>query len=376
MRTLATADLKGKTVFYRADYNVPLAGSKILDDYRITSTFPTLDHLIGLKCKIIIGSHLGRPDGQVKPEFSLRPVAQRLADQYPKRTLRFAHTLDAAEIASAKEQMQPGDILLLENLRFQAGEEGNDPELAALLAGLAEAYVNDSFAADHRAHASIVGIPALIPGYAGYLVEKEVSTLTNVLKNPVHPFVVVMGGAKVSDKIEVIEQLAKTADTLLIGGAMANTFLLAQGVDIGASKAEPDKVELAKQLLETYKEKIVIASDYTKVDKDNTFQFLDIGNGAVSQFEEYLSKAKTIFWNGSLGYTQDPLYAKATIAIATFIGNLKGVTSVVAGGDTVETITSLKMHDRFTFVSTGGGAALELLAGKKLPGIEALKDNT
>ena len=372
MRTLATTDIANKTVFYRADYNVPLSGTKILDDYRIISTFPTLDHLIGAGCKIIIGSHLGRPDGQVRPEFSLRPVAQRLSDQYPKRTVRFAHILDGGEINAAKEQMQPGDILLLENLRFNAGEEANDPELAALLAGLADVYVNDAFAADHRAHASIVGVPKLIPGVAGYLVEKEVLTLSGLLQNPIHPFVVVMGGAKVSDKIEVIEQLAKQADTLLIGGAMANTFLLAQGVDVGASKAEPEKVDLAKRLLEEYPSKIIVAADYTKVEKDGSFQFLDIGEGAVKQFEEYLGKAKTIFWNGSLGYTADPTYARATIAIASYIGSLRGVTSVVAGGDTVETITDLKLHDKFSFVSTGGGAALELLAGKTLPGIEAL----
>lgn len=377
MRTLDQADLKGKTVFYRPDYNVPLKDGQIQDDFRITATFPTLAKLIEAGAKVIIGSHLGRPDGEIKLEFTLKPVAQRLSDQYSSQTTRFAHKLDPEEIKDALLLMKEGDILLLENLRFDPGEEGNSPELAATLASFADLYVNDAFAGDHRAHASIVGIPALIPGYAGLLLEKEVSTLTGLLTTPVHPFIVIMGGAKVSDKIEVIRQLGKVSDKLLIGGAMANTFLLAQGQDIGKSKAEADKVDLAKSLLVELGDKLVIAPDFVKKEADGSFQYLDIGAKSVEEFESVLNLAKTVFWNGSLGYTEDPAYAKATQAIATYIGQLGGVTevtSVVAGGDTVETITDLKLHDKFTFVSTGGGAALELLAGKKLPGVEALEE--
>jgi 3-phosphoglycerate kinase len=374
MKTLAQADLAGKTVFYRPDYNVPLENGVIQDDFRIVSTFPTLEKLIAAGCKIVIGSHVGRPDGQEKSEFSMRPVAQRLADQYQEaHTVRLAHKLDPTEIKAALGSMKAGDILLLENLRYNPGEEANDPEFAKLLASLADIYVNDAFACDHRAHASIVGVPALIPGYAGLLVEKEVSSLGSIVKDPAHPFVVIMGGAKVSDKIEVITALAKVADTLLIGGAMANTFLLAKGEDISKSKAEADKVEMAKGLIASLGEKLVLATDYAKKDVDGGFSYMDIGPKAIEQFQGYLGNAKTIFWNGSLGYAEDPKFAIATQAIAKYIGSLKGVTSVVAGGDTVETISTLKLHDQFTFISTGGGAALEFLAGTELPGIKALE---
>ena len=374
MRTLDQAILAGKTVFYRPDYNVPLDGSRITDDFRIVSTFATLATLMGAGCKIVIGTHLGRPDGEAKPEFTLKPVAQRLADQYPDRTIRFAHKLDAAEIKDALSLMKAGDILLLENLRYDPREEANDPEFAQMLASLADIYVNDAFAGDHRAHASIVGVPTLIPGYAGPLLQKEVNTLSELMTSPTHPFVVIMGGAKVSDKIGVIRQLGKVADRLLIGGAMANTFLLARGEDVGQSKVEPDKVPLALELIAELGDKLVLPVDYVKKEADGSFQYLDIGPKAVEQFEEVLSTAKTVFWNGSLGYAEDPKYAIATQSIATHIGNLEGVHSVVAGGDTIVSISKLNLHDKFTFVSTGGGAALELLAGEVLPGVAVLED--
>ena len=374
MRTLDQADLTAKTVFYRTDYNVPFLEGVIADDFRIVSTFPTLATLRQAGCKVIIGTHLGRPNGEVKAEYTLRPIAQRLADEYLDSTVRFAHKLDAQEISDAISLMKAGDILLLENLRYDPREEANDPEFAKLLASFADIYVNDAFACDHRAHASIVGIPEIITGYAGPLLQKEVTTLSGLLTAPIHPFIVIMGGAKVSDKIEVIRQLGKVADTLLIGGAMANTFLLAKGEDIGTSKAEVDKLDLAKELLTELGSKLVLAVDYVKKETEGSFQYLDIGPKAVEQFEGVLSTAKTIFWNGSLGYTEDPKYAIATQSIATLIGNLPGVTSVVAGGDTVESVTKLNLHDKFSFVSTGGGAALELLAGKQLPGVVVLED--
>ncbi|MEI6478193.1 MAG: phosphoglycerate kinase [bacterium] len=375
MKTLKDFDLKDKKVFYRPDYNVPLKDGEIQDDYRIQATTPTLDYLIDQGAKIIIGCHLGRPDGKRVEELETRPVAEHLADMYPDHTVRLAHEIEGMEVEAAILEMKGGDILLLPNLRFYAEEEGNDKKFAAKLAALADVYVNDAFACDHRAHASIVGVPALIPGCPGFLLENELSTLGGLLEKPEHPFVVIMGGAKVSDKIEVIQALAKQADTLLIGGAMANTFLLAKGEDIGDSLAEADKVDLAKKLIEELGDKLVLAPDYVKDDdKAEKFKYMDIGPESIKLFKEHLEKAKTIFWNGSLGYTEDEKFKAASREIAECVAGLKDVTSVVAGGDTDEMISELGLHDKFSFISTGGGAALEFLAGKELPGVKALEE--
>ena len=374
MLSLKDADLKGKRVFYRPDYNVPLKDGKIQDDLRIKATLPTLEFLMEQGAKIIIGCHLGRPDGERKPEFELRPVAEYLANQFPKLKMHLAHEVDAPEVTETIEAMGPGDMLLLPNLRFFAQEEANDEAFAKILAGLADVYVNDAFACDHRAHASIAGVPALLPHYPGYLLEHELATLGSLLKEPAHPFVVIMGGAKVSDKIEVIQTLAKQADHILIGGAMANTFLLAKGEHIGQSLAEAEKVDVAKKLIEELGEKLILAKDFVKDSEDaENFKYMDIGEESVAEFETYLKEAKTIFWNGSLGYTEDAKFAKASAAIATYIGDLKGVTSIVAGGDTDQMIDEVHLRDKFSFISTGGGAALEFLAGKSLPGVAALE---
>ena len=375
MHTLNDLECKNKAVFYRPDYNVPHQDGVIQDDFRITSSFPTLDILIQKGAKIVIGVHIGQPKGQPDPKLATRPVAERLADQYPKQVVTLANKVDDPEIEQTIAEMQPGDILVLPNLRFYPEEEENSEAFARQLAGLANFYVNDAFAGAHRAHASIVGIPKFLPSFAGLLLQKELENLSRLLENPEHPFVVVMGGAKVSDKIEVIQTLATQADHILIGGAMANTFLLAKGEDISDSVAEPDKIEVAEKLIKELGEKLVLAADYIKdVEKDQHFRYLDIGEKAVTEFKKYLGEAKTIFWNGSLGYSEDPRFAVATDAIARYIAGLKGVTSVVAGGDTVETITKLKLHDAITFISTGGGAALEFLAGKELPGVKALEE--
>jgi len=333
-----------------------------------------LDLLIGKGAKIVIGAHLGRPETMDDPKFDLRPVAEALADKYPEHAVNYSHAFEGPEVTEAIEAMQPGDMLLLPNLRYDKGEEANDPEYAKKLAALGDFYVNDAFACDHRAHASIVGVPAIIPGYAGLLLEAELSNLGSLLETPAHPFVVVMGGAKVSDKIEVIKRLAEKADAVLIGGAMANTFLLAKGEKIGDSLAEADKVEVAKELLKEFGDKLILATDYVKDSPDDAehFKYLDIGEQSVEDFAHRLKDAKLIFWNGSLGYTEDEKYATGSKDIAEFIGGLKSATSIVAGGDTVETISSLGMRDKFTFVSTGGGAALEFLAGEALPGVVAL----
>lgn len=375
MNDLRTAELKGKRVLYRPDYNVPVKEGKIQDDFRIQATFPTIDYLIEHGAKIIIASHLGRPEGQVMEEFSLRPVAERLADQYDEHTVQMAHEIEHEDVTKAIEKMSEGDILILPNVRFYKQEEENNEQFGHTLASLADLYVNDAFACDHRAHASIVGPPKYLPSYPGFLLEKELDMLGKLSAKPEHPFVVIMGGAKVSDKIGVMEKLGAEADHVLIGGAMANTFLLAKGEDISQSKAEKDKVDVAKNLMEKFGDKLVLAKDYVKKEMGEGFSYLDIGKEAVAQFEELLKDAKTIFWNGSLGYTEEDEYAKASAAIAEYIGGLKDVTSIIAGGDTVEMITRLKLHDHFTFVSTGGGAALELLAGEELPGVKALEES-
>lgn len=377
MKYLKDADLAGKTVLYRPDYNVPMKDGKVTDAFRVEATYPSLDIMIKAGAKVVILAHLGRPDGKVNPEFSLRPVAQILADHYSTHTIRLAHELFAPDVQENLAEMAPGDLLLMENIRFWPEEEANDPEFSQKLAGLGDMFVLDAFACAHRAHASVVGPAAVLPSYAGLLLEKELESLGGLLEEPAHPFVVVMGGAKVSDKIDVIKQLGAKADLLLIGGAMANTFLLAKGEEISDSKAEQEKVEVAKELMEEFGEKLILAPDFVKKEAGEKFQYLDIGPGAVNLFKEKLATAKTIFWNGSLGYTEEAPYDEGSKAIAEFIAGLsgQGVTSVIAGGDTVEMITRLKLYHKIGFVSTGGGAALELLSGLKLPGVEALENS-
>jgi phosphoglycerate kinase len=372
MLSLKDADLKGKRVLYRPDYNVPLKGGVIQDDFRITTTFPTIDFLIEKGAKIIIMVHIGRPDGHVIEELSTRPVAEYLADHYRKSTVRLANQPFAPEVESTIADMHAGDILVLPNLRFYEGEEKNIESFGKQLANLADIYVDDAFANAHRSHASMVAPPQYLPSYPGFLLEKELSHLGKILKDPEHPFVVIMGGAKVSDKIEVIRALGKVADTILIGGAMANTFLLAQGENIGDSKAEPEKRHLAEQLMHELGSKIFLAPDYVKEGEGDHFRYLDIGEKSVAMFKEKMKDAKTIFWNGSLGYTEEKPYDKGSRAIAEFLAGVDA-TTIVAGGDTVEMITELKIHDKFTFVSTGGGAALEFLAGVELPAVTALE---
>lgn len=374
MRILTDLAFAGKTVLYRPDYNVPLRDGAIADDYRIRRTFPTLDALRQADCKIVIASHLGRPEGTRDEAFSLRPVAEYLANHYSDALVSMASEIDHKDVRARIEHMRARDILVLPNVRFFPEEEANDKAFGKKLSALADVYVDDAFAAVHRAHASIVRPPELLPAAAGLLLQEEVSVLTSLLDAPARPFVVVMGGAKVSDKIEVLKRLGQMADHVLIGGAMANTFLLAQGEDISASKAEPEKVGVAKKLIEELGDKLVLASDYVKDEaEDGSFRYLDIGPQAVHEFRSILSEAKTIFWNGSLGYAEDARFAVASEAIASFLAGLDEVTTVVAGGDTVELVTRLELHERIGFVSTGGGAALELLAGEELPGVEALK---
>lgn len=379
MNKLRDAQLAGKRVLYRPDYNVPLKNGEIHDDFRITATYPTLDFLMEQGAKIIIVSHLGRPDGHVMEEFSLKPVAEAIANHYKgKSRVQMANQLFNPQVDAAIASMQGGDILILPNVRFFEGEESNNDVFGHQLADLADVFVLDAFACAHRAHASIVAPAKYLPSYAGFLMEKELEHLGSLVNDPAHPFVVIMGGAKVSDKIEMVKLLGEKADTILVGGAMANTFLLAQGEPVGDSLVEKDKRYVAEELMHTLGAKLFLAPDYVKDGEGEHFRYLDIGEKSIAQFKERMADAKLIFWNGSLGYTEEAPYDKASREVAEFLAErtAAGVTTIVAGGDTVDMITRLKMHDKLTFVSTGGGAALEFLSGKELPGVAALNNAT
>jgi len=380
LRTFDQLDVAGKTVLLRTDYNVPIKDGKVHDDFRIRASVPTIHYLLEKKCRIIIVSHLGRPDGKPNPEFSLKPVAARLTD-----ILR--HKVAFVEAAS---DIAKDDVTLLENIRFDAREEANDLSLAKELAGLADVYVDDAFAAIHRAHASIVGVAELLPSAAGLLVQQEVETLTKVINHPDEPLLAVVGGAKVADKIDLLEQFITKAKTLIIGGAMANTFLASQGINVGASKFEADELSEAKRLLAKARSKnvrvilpsdVVVTKELSKSaeartinlsDVENDDIIADVGPKTVKSALDQLSKGGTVVWNGPLGIDEYPQFAKATIRLAKGIIASK-VFSVIGGGDTADVLDKAGLHKKFSFISTGGGAALELMAGKRLPGVKVLE---
>jgi phosphoglycerate kinase len=383
-------DLKDKTVLVRADFNVPQdANLNITDDTRIRVTLPTIKYLLenGAK-KVILMSHLGRPDGKVVDKYSLKPVAQRLKELLGQ-PVKFLNDCvgDAIkkEIDTAAEK-----LILLENLRFHAEEEANDANFAKQLAALADIYVNDAFGTAHRAHASTEGVAHYLKAVAGFLLEKEIQYLGNAVQNPQRPFMVILGGVKVSDKIGVIENLLPKCDAILIGGGMAYTFLYAQGKPIGNSKLEKDKLDLAKSILDkavTLKKEIVLPVDHIVVDNvdpnakaeivgENIPEgkiAVDIGPKTIALFENKLKSAKTIVWNGPLGIFEMDAFSKGTQEIAKFISGIKA-TTIVGGGDTAAAVVKFKLEDKMTHISTGGGASLEFLEGKTLPGIAALAD--
>jgi len=389
--TIKDIDLSGKTVLVRADFNVPQDASlNITDDTRIKATLPTIKYILenGVK-KLILMSHLGRPDGKVVEKYSLKPVATRLQELLGQ-PVKFLNDCVGdnvkKEIESAKEK-----VILLENLRFHAEEETNDPVFAKQLASLADIYVNDAFGTAHRAHASTEGVAHYIMAVAGLLIDKEIQYLGNTLKNPLKPFMMILGGAKVSDKIGIIENLLPKCDAILIGGGMAYTFLKAQGKAIGNSKLEKDKIDLAKSILEKAKlskKSILLPIDNLVVDNispDARAEFVgenipegkiavDIGPETISMFENRLRLAKTIVWNGPLGIFEIDAFSKGTEQIAQFISHLNA-TTIIGGGDTAAAMTKLKLEDKMNHISTGGGASLEFLEGKSLPGIAALSDN-
>jgi phosphoglycerate kinase len=385
--TVKDIDVRGKRVFVRVDFNVPLEDGRITDDTRIRAALPTIRYLIDQGAKVILASHLGRPKGEVNPKYSLEPVAVRLSELLGKPVEKASDSIGEA-VKERVALMQEGDVLLLENVRFHKGEEKNDPALARAFAELADIYVNDAFGAAHRAHASTAGIAEYLPAVAGFLMEKEIDIMGRALSHPDRPFVAIIGGAKVSDKISVIENLLGKVDTLIIGGGMANTFLAAQGYSLGRSLVETDKIDVAKDLLARAGGKLllpvdlVVASEFradaehravSLTDVPQEWMALDIGPQTVDRYTEVVRQAKTVIWNGPMGVFEMDAFAVGTVAIAKAMAEVKG-TTIVGGGDSVAAVEKAGMAEHMTHISTGGGASLEFLEGKALPGVVALKD--
>lgn len=391
-KTIKDIELEGKKVLVRCDFNVPMDKEQnITDNTRIVAAMPTIKYLMEKNCAIILCSHLGRPKGEFKPEFSLAPVAKELSKLLGTEVIMAKDVIgeDANEKA---ERLQPGQIMLLENVRFHREETDNDPEFAKKLANMAEIYVSDAFGAVHRAHASTAGVAQYLPAVSGLLIEKELKFLGNAVTNPERPFVAILGGAKVSDKIGVIDSLLEKVDTLIIGGGMAYTFFKAQGYEVGNSLCELDKLDLAKELMEKAKEKgvkLMLPVD-TKVGKEfkpdtesktvawteipADWEGFDIGEKSIEMFSEEIKKAKTVVWNGPLGLSEFEQFAIGTNSIAKLLSEMDA-TTIIGGGDSAAAVKKAGLADKMTHISTGGGASLEFLEGKKLPGIECLLNN-
>ena len=389
--TIEDLQIKGKRVFIRADLNVPFDDNMVItDDRRIRSTLPTVNYAIDEGAKVIIGSHLGRPKGRVEPRFSLAPVAKRLQRLLNKEVI-FATDCIGPHVEGIVSKMKNGDVLLLENLRFHHGEEKNDESFSKSLSKLADFYVNDAFGAAHRSHASTAGITKFLPSAAGFLLKKEIEYLKGVVDNPVRPFVAVLGGAKVSGKIGVLENLANKVDKVIVGGGMAYTFIKAMGYEIGDSLVESDMLDMAVNIIDRLKRNnvkfylpvdSVIAQSLepgaeTKIvttqEIPKGWRALDIGPASVKLFSEALQNAKTIIWNGPMGVFEIDAFSRGTFSIAHAVADAYALT-IVGGGDTDYAVHRAGVSDAITFISTGGGASLQLLEGKDLPGISALTD--
>ena len=389
MKSIRDLAIEGRRTFLRVDFNVPLAGEKVLDATRIIETMPTIRHAVERGARLVCASHLGKPKGQRKADLSLGPVALELGRQLG-RPVRFADDCIGPEVEKLVAGLEPGEVLLLENLRFHGGEESNDPGFARSLAALADVYVNDAFGSSHRAHASVTGVPALVAEKgAGFLLEKEVHELSRLL-DPERPFAAILGGAKISGKIDTLRVLARRADTLLVGGGIANHFVRAIGLPVGRSLLEEDKIPVAREILDycrANRKEIALPTDFvvaaspddgahartvgiSKIPADA--MALDVGQKTLEQFERLLEPAQTIFWNGPLGVFEKQPFDKGTRALALLLSESDAVT-VVGGGESVAAVQQAGVADRFTHVSTGGGASLEFIASGKLPGIDALE---
>jgi phosphoglycerate kinase len=387
-KTVRHIDVAGKRVLVRVDFNVPLEKSMVSDDTRIRAALPTIRYLLEHDAQPILCSHLGRPKGKPEPKYSLRPVAERLG-QLLNRPVEMAPDCVGPVVEEMARRIRHGGLLLLENLRFHAEEEANDAEFAQALASLADVYVNDAFGSAHRAHASTVGVTAHLPAVAGLLMEKELAFLGQALAAPARPFVAVLGGAKVSDKMGVIHNLLGKVDSLLVGGGMANTFLKAQGKAVGESLVENDKLEEARTLLRKGGSKLILPVDVVVADRVDAkaekgtvgvdsvsagWRILDIGPQTTKRFAQQLGTARTVVWNGPMGVFELEPFAAGTFAIARVLAELSGAITIIGGGDSAAAVEQAGLAQRMTHISTGGGASLEFLEGKELPGVAALQD--
>jgi len=387
-KTLRDIDVQGKRVLVRVDFNVPLKGDQVADDTRIRAALPTIKYLIERGASVILMSHLGRPKDGPDPKYSMKPTAARLAELLGK-PVAFVEDCVGPKAEAAASGLKPGDVLVLENTRFYKGETKNDPKLAEQMAKLAQIYVNDAFGSAHRAHSSTEGVTKFLPAVAGFLMEKELDYLGGVMEKPRRPFLAILGGAKVSDKIGVISSLLDKADTLLIGGGMANTFLKAKGLGVGDSLVEDEVLGTAKELMAKAGARMLLPMDVVvaqaveataaartvAVDKvPEGWRILDVGPETVKKYKEALHGAKTVVWNGPMGVFELPAFAAGTRAVAAVLAELKDATTVVGGGDSVAAVTQAGLADRISHISTGGGASLEFLEGKALPGVVALND--
>ncbi|MGE6257467.1 phosphoglycerate kinase [Heyndrickxia sporothermodurans] len=390
-KSIKDIDLNGKRVFCRVDFNVPLQNGNVTDDTRIRAALPTIKYLIEKGAKVILASHLGRPKGKVVEELRLTPVAKRLSELL-KKDIRKSNEA-YGEIAKAEiDKLGNGDVLLLENVRFYPGEEKNDPELARSFAELADVYVNDAFGAAHRAHASTEGIAQYIPAVAGFLMEKELEVLGKALSNPERPFTAIIGGAKVKDKIGVIDHLLDKVDNLIIGGGLAYTFIKAKGYEIGKSLLEEDKIELAKSFMEKAKQKnvkfympvdAIVADDFSDSANKKVvsieeipadWEALDIGPETVEIYRDVVNQSKLVIWNGPMGVFELDSFANGTKGVANALAEAANTYSVIGGGDSAAAVEKFDLADKMSHISTGGGASLEFMEGKVLPGVAALND--
>jgi 3-phosphoglycerate kinase len=390
-KTIEDIDVSGKRVLVRCDFNVPLDGTKITDDTRIVAALPTIQYLLDHNAAVILCSHLGRPKGEFNMKYSLAPVAERLSEKLGKKVV-LAKDVIGEDAQKCVSEMKPGDIVLLENVRFHKEEEKNDPEFAKKLASFADIYVNDAFGTAHRAHASTEGVAHYLPAVAGFLIKKELEIMGKALENPARPFVAILGGAKVSDKIGVINNLLDKVDTLIIGGGMSYTFQKALGGSVGKSLCELDKLDLAKEMLEKAKQKGVrmllpvdnicgqeFSNDTMRITVHSKqipdgWEGMDIGPNTQALFAAEIANAATVVWNGPMGVFEFPNFAAGTRAIAQALADNKNCVSIIGGGDSAAAVEQMGYADKMTHISTGGGASLEFLEGKELPGVAALND--
>jgi phosphoglycerate kinase len=386
-KTVKDIDLKGKRVFMRVDFNVPMADGKVTDDKRIRAALPTIQYVLDQGASLLLASHLGRPKGGPNLEFSLRAASEVLSTLI-NRPVKMAPDCVGPEVEAMAKELKPGEVLMLENTRFHAGEEKNDPELAKQMAALADVYVNDAFGSAHRAHSSTEGIARFLPAVSGFLMEQELEYLGRAVANPEHPYVAILGGAKISDKILVVETLLSKCDKLIVGGGMANTFLAAKGLSMQDSLVEEGSIETAKNIMAKHGDKLILPVDAVIADKfeaeANTqvvgvdaipagWRMLDVGPKTIELYKEALRDAKLVVWNGPVGVFEMPKFAEGTFALARLLAESKA-TTVIGGGDSASAVKKAGVAKQMTHVSTGGGASLEFLEGKELPGVAALMD--